>query len=76
LNTGVRFVLLPIGSVRLGELNTGVRFVLLPIGSVRLGELNTGVRFVLLPIGSVRLGRRIEHWCALRASPDWIRSLR
>ncbi|KRX66392.1 hypothetical protein T09_2268 [Trichinella sp. T9] len=75
LNTGVRFVLLPIGSVRLGELNTGVRFVLLPIGSVRLGELNTGVRFVLLPIGSVRLGRRIEHWCALRASPDWIRSL-
>ncbi|KRX32446.1 hypothetical protein T09_3006, partial [Trichinella sp. T9] len=76
LNTGVRFVLLPTRSVRLGELNSGVRFVLLPTRSVRLGELNSGVRFVLLPTRSVRLGRRIEHWCALRASPDSIRSLR
>ncbi|KRZ94917.1 hypothetical protein T08_13710 [Trichinella sp. T8] len=41
----------------------------------QVADFDTGVRFVLLPTRSVRLGSRFRHWCALRASPDSIRSL-
>ncbi|KRZ94969.1 hypothetical protein T08_3894 [Trichinella sp. T8] len=65
--------MLPLPQLKLSFIFTALCFT---PNSTQVTEFNTGVLFVLLPTRSVRLGNRIQHWCALRAPPDSIRSLR